>query len=57
MTLYVCTGGIALAAIQGLHEIVQEKEEEISSLKARVAALEQTIAAISQKALQKPKGQ
>ncbi len=37
------TGGVALAAIQGLHEIVEEKEREIESLQARVAALEEAV--------------
>ncbi len=32
--------GVALAAIQGLYEIVQERDEEISALNARLAALE-----------------
>jgi hypothetical protein len=37
------TGGVALAAIQGLHEIVKEKDTEITELKARLSALEQLI--------------
>lgn len=32
--------GVALAAIQGLHEIVQEKNTRISSLEARIEVLE-----------------
>ncbi len=32
--------GVALAAIKGLHEIVQEKDAKISSLESRIAALE-----------------
>ena len=32
--------GIALAAIQGLHELVQEQDSEIAELKARLSALE-----------------
>jgi hypothetical protein len=32
--------GVAFAAIQGLHEVVQEKDAEISSLRARIEALE-----------------
>jgi hypothetical protein len=40
--------GVALAAIQGLNEIVHEKEQEIASLKARIAALENAVAAIAQ---------
>lgn len=34
------SGGVALAAIQGLDELVREKEKEITDLKARLAALE-----------------
>jgi hypothetical protein len=34
--------GVALAAIQGLHRLVQEKDAQITALEARVAALEQT---------------
>jgi hypothetical protein len=32
--------GVALAAIQGLHEVVREKDAKISSLEARIEALE-----------------
>ena len=32
--------GVALAAIQGLHEIAQEKNARISSLEARIETLE-----------------
>ena len=32
--------GVSLAAIQGLHEIVKEKDEKISTLEARIEALE-----------------
>ncbi len=32
--------GVSLAAIQGLHKIVQEKDAEISSLESRIEALE-----------------
>jgi trimeric autotransporter adhesin len=35
-------GGVALAAIQGLAQIVQEKDAEIAALKQRLAAVEQT---------------
>ena len=38
--------GVTLAAIQGLHEILQKKDEEIASLQTRVAALEKAMAAI-----------
>jgi len=33
--------GVAFASIQGLHQIVQEKEEQIAALEARLSALEQ----------------
>jgi len=49
--------GVALAAIQGLHQIVREKDaqlasqqREISSLEARVSALEQDLRALAEKA-------
>jgi restriction endonuclease S subunit len=32
--------GVALAAIQGLHELVREKDAEIEELKARLERLE-----------------
>jgi hypothetical protein len=32
--------GVALAAIQGLHELVREKDERIRALEERVARLE-----------------
>jgi hypothetical protein len=35
--------GVALAAIQGLYEIVQAQEEEIAGLEARLAALEKQV--------------
>lgn len=35
--------GVALASIQGLYQIVQEKDAQIASLEARLAALEQLI--------------
>jgi hypothetical protein len=34
--------GVALAAIQGLYQLVQEKDTQISTLEEKVAALEQT---------------
>ncbi len=37
--------GVALAAIQGLNQIVQEKDAQIAVLEARVAALEQRLGA------------
>lgn len=36
--------GVALAAIKGLHEIVQEKDSEIAALKRELAALKQELA-------------
>ncbi len=36
--------GVALAAIQGLHQMVKEKEKEIVSLKTRLALLENLVA-------------
>ena len=33
--------GVALAAIQGLYEIIQEKDAEMEDLKARLVNLEQ----------------
>lgn len=35
--------GVALASIQGLYQIVQEKDAQIASLEARLAALEQAV--------------
>lgn len=37
--------GVALAAIQGLHAMVQDKNSEIASLKSRLAAMEKNLAA------------
>jgi hypothetical protein len=36
--------GVALAAIQGLHELLREKDEKIATLEARIAALESLVA-------------
>ena len=36
--------GVALAAIQGLYEIVQEKDCQIAELEARLSALEERLA-------------
>ncbi len=41
--------GVALAAVQGLHEILKEKETEIESLKMRLARLEAMIASETRK--------
>ena len=35
--------GVALAAIQGLNQVVQEKTREIATLKARLAAIEKRL--------------
>ena len=39
----VDAGGVALAAIQGLNQKVEEKDAEIQSLKARLEALEKLV--------------
>jgi len=41
--------GVALAAIQGLHKMVKEKDAEIADLKARLAALEATVATLARR--------
>ena len=43
------SAGVALAAVQGLNQIVQEKDQEIVSLKARLTALEQAVQALTVK--------
>ncbi|MEM1204879.1 MAG: tail fiber domain-containing protein [Acidobacteriota bacterium] len=40
--------GVAMAAIQGLHSVVTEKQNEVDELKARVAALEAMIQAMAE---------
>ena len=35
-------GGISLAAIQGLHQIIQEQEKKINELEQRLSKLEQS---------------
>lgn len=35
--------GVALAAIQGLYQLMQEKDAQIAALEARIAVLEHTI--------------
>ena len=40
--------GVALAAIQGLHQIVKEKDQQINDLQDRVAKLEATIAKLAE---------
>ena len=41
--------GVALAAIQGLHEMVREKSERIAALEARNAELLQRLEALEQR--------
>jgi len=38
--------GVALAAIQGLHELVQEKDSEITALKRELAGMKQELASV-----------
>jgi len=40
--------GVSLAAIQGLHEMLREKDEKISALQARVGALESLVGKLVQ---------
>ena len=42
------SAGVALAAVQGLNEVVQEKDQEISDLKSRLAQLEKIVQALAQ---------
>jgi hypothetical protein len=37
------TSGVALAAIQGLYDVVKEKDAKITELEARLAAVEKLI--------------
>jgi len=39
--------GVALAAIQGLHQLVKEKDTEIQELKKAVTKLERVVAALA----------
>jgi hypothetical protein len=39
--------GISMAAIQGLHQIVKEKDAEIAELKARLSILEKTVSELA----------
>lgn len=41
------TSGVALAAIQGLHEVVAEKDQRISHLEAELAELKATVAELA----------
>lgn len=40
-------GGVALAAIQGLHEVVKEKDAEIAAMKQRLTDLEKVVSALA----------
>ena len=40
--------GVALAAIQGLHEVVKEKDAELAELRSRLEALESLVSDQSQ---------
>jgi len=44
----VDAGGVALAAIQGLYRLMQEKETQITALQGQIAALETRVAALEQ---------
>jgi hypothetical protein len=48
--------GIALAAIQGLNEVVKEKDGKISALERRVADLEKLIGSLAQGKTDRPTG-
>ncbi len=49
------SAGVALAAVQGLNQIVQEKDKEISDLKSRIEALEKMVQGLAQgKAVAEP---
>jgi len=40
--------GVALAAVQGLNQVVQEKDKEIAELKSRLEALEKVVQSLAQ---------
>jgi len=42
------SAGVALAAVQGLNQVVQEKDKEISDLKSRIEALEKMVQGLAQ---------
>ena len=42
--------GVALLAVQGLHQVVQEKDKEIAELKSRIETLEKLVQGLAQKA-------
>ena len=41
--------GVSLAAIQGLHELLREKDAKVSTLEARIAALESLVAKLAER--------
>jgi hypothetical protein len=41
--------GVALAALQGLHQVVREKEEQIESLQKNVLELRQALKALTER--------
>ena len=41
------SAGVTLAAIQGLNQVVQEKDKEITDLKSRVEALEKLVQSLA----------
>jgi hypothetical protein len=45
---YTDSAGVALAAVQGLNQVVQEKDKEIANLKSRIEALEKMIQGLAQ---------
>lgn len=42
------SAGVALAAVQGLNQVVQEKDKEIADLKSRIEALEKMVQGLAQ---------
>jgi hypothetical protein len=48
------SAGVALAAVQGLNQVVQEKDKEITDLKSRIEALEKMVQSLAQKAMVEP---
>jgi hypothetical protein len=41
--------GVALLAVQGLNQVVQEKDKEIAELRSRLEALEKLVQSLGQK--------
>ena len=46
--------GVALAAIQGLNQIVKEKDARIEALEKRLGELEQLVSALAEKETRRP---